>query len=249
MIRLLEQRLTFKPNSVDHGGLSSIRHERLRFGREFGLDLDGVWMPQDSSVAVLFIHGNRHNITRFADHYELFASLGVSCFAFDFPGYGSSVGTPSEESLYASARAAYAQLLQITGQAPERVAVYGCSLGGAVALELVSHSEVGCVITESTFTNSWEIARFLYPYIPARRFLPCRFNNEARIQNIPIPKLIIHGYADERVPIHMAHTLYQRAKNPKEIVLIPDADHVSCVSRGGLALRETIGSFITNHCR
>jgi fermentation-respiration switch protein FrsA (DUF1100 family) len=248
MLTQLEQLLTFKPNKTDHGGLKSISHERLRFGSEFGLDLDGAWMPQDSSAAVLFIHGNRHNITRFEEHYRLFNSLGISCFTFDYPGYGRSKGAPSETALYSSARAAHSYMRTSLGIQPRNIAIYGCSLGGAVAVELASNITAGCLITESTFTNSREIAKHLYPLLPIRHFLPTRFINDHLIANITIPKLMIHGDKDERVPVHMAHTLYEKAAHPKRLQIIANADHINCIAVGGPNLHNSVCDFILEHC-
>jgi fermentation-respiration switch protein FrsA (DUF1100 family) len=248
MLTQLERLLTFKPNSINHGGLANIPHERVRFGAEFGLDLDGVWMPQTSASAALFIHGNRHNITRFAEHYQLFNSLGISCFAFDYPGYGQSKGNPSEAALYSSARAAHAYMRASLGIQARNIAIYGCSLGGAVAVELAYNAPSGCLITESTFTNSREIARHLYPFLPIRHFLPTRFANDCRIGNITIPKLLIHGDRDERVPVHMAESLFEKASDPKRLHIVPSADHINCISVGGTDLHNVIGEFIFEHC-
>jgi len=248
MFSTLEHILTFKPNTSNHGALDRLNHERLRIGAEFGLDLDAAWFPNQSEAVVLFLHGNRHNITRFYDHYALFESLGISCLTFDYPGYGQSSGRPSEAALYASARAAHSHLVNSLGFKAKNIAIYGCSLGGAVGIELASCVTAGCVIAESTFTNSHEIASFLYPYLPITRFLPQRFANDSRVRLIEIPKLIIHGDQDPRVPVHMAHGLHKHAAEPKHLVVIPDADHVDCVVKGGPALAEHIGSFITVNC-
>ena len=206
-------------------------------------------MPRDSRSTVLFIHGNRHNITRFKEHYDLFESLGISCFTFDFPGYGNSRGRPSETSLYASASAASSHLVKKLGKGPQNIAVYGCSLGGAISLELLSHSPAGCLITESTFTNSLDMANFLYPFLPWHRFMPRRFTNDSRIQTIAIPRLLIHGTKDLRVPVRMAHTLFKTASDPKELLLVEEADHVDCLVQGGETLQTKIGDFIERHCR
>jgi fermentation-respiration switch protein FrsA (DUF1100 family) len=248
MLTQLERLLTFKPNKTDHGGLKAVAHHRLRFGSEFGLDLDGAWMPQNSAAAVLFIHGNRHNITRFEEHYRLFNSLGISCFAFDYPGYGSSKGAPSEAALYSSARAAHSYMCRSLGIQPRNIAIYGCSLGGAVAVELACSATAGCLITESTFTNSREIAKHLYPLLPIRHFLPTRFANDHRIARIAIPKLLIHGDKDERVPVHMAHTLFEKAAHPKRLQIITNADHINCVTVGGSNLHSSVRDFILEHC-
>jgi pimeloyl-ACP methyl ester carboxylesterase len=118
LLTRISDKLTFKPNDLDHGGLkvmAGIPTERFRFGTEVGLDLDGLFCHGSASTAVLFLHGNRHNLTKFSDHYRLFLSLGVPFMAFDYPGYGSSRGEPSEASLYHSAQAALTHLTQRIG--------------------------------------------------------------------------------------------------------------------------------------
>jgi fermentation-respiration switch protein FrsA (DUF1100 family) len=248
MIELLEHLLTFKPNKQDHGALRRIPHQRLRIGAEFGFDLDAAWFPEKSKAAVLFLHGNRHNITRFYEHYALFQRLGIACLTFDYPGYGISKGAPSEAALYSSARAAHSHLVHHLNYAPETIAIYGCSLGGAVAVELASTVNAGCLIIESTFTNSHEIASVLYPYLPITRFLKRRFSNDLRVKGIQIPKLIIHGERDMRVPVSMGQRLFTQASDPKRLVIVPEADHVDCVTIGGEPLWSQIGEFIRTSC-
>lgn len=248
MFSPLEHFLTFKPNRQNHGALEQLAHKRTRIGTEFGLDLDAAWFNRQAAVAVLFLHGNRHNITRFLDHYLLFERLGLSCLTFDYPGYGESKGVPSETALYASARAAHSHLVHQLGFQEQQIVIYGSSLGGAVAVELASQVKVGCLITESTFTNSHHIAEFLYPYLPITRFLKRRFNNDTLIRQLRLPKLLIHGSSDARVPSSMAHTLYENASEPKKLIIVPEADHVSCVSTGGQPLWAQIDDFIKTHC-
>jgi pimeloyl-ACP methyl ester carboxylesterase len=194
---------------------------------------------------VLFTHGNRHNLTKFKEHYQLFNQLGVSCFSFDYPGYGQSAGSPSEAALYNSARAAYSHLTTQLAIDPRQIALYGCSLGGAVAIELASSVTAGCLITESTFTNSHEIAKHLYPYLPIYPLLPKRFNNDRLISSIASPKLIIHGEKDLRVPVSMAKQLAQLAAHPFDISLIPEAGHIDCLQKGGEGLKQDIHRLIS----
>lgn len=248
MLTLLEHFLTFKPNAINHGALDRISHQRIRIGAEFGFDLDAAWFPRRSKSAVIFLHGNRHNITRFYDHYALFESLNISCLTFDYPGYGTSAGTPSEAALYASARAAHSHLIHQLGFQADHIAIYGCSLGGAVAVELAQHAGQGCLITESTFTNSHDIASYLYPYLPFNRLLKRRFVNDELMRTIRIPKLLIHGALDPRVPVSMAATLHATAAEPKELIVVPEADHVNCVQSGGADLQLRIARFIDDHC-
>ena len=245
LLRYLEQKLTFKPTATEYGGLSGFNATRFRFGSGFGLDLDGVFVDVGSKPVVLFIHGNKHNLTRFSDHYTLFRELGLSFMSFDYPGYGTSRGVPSEHAAYAAARAAHAHLRNELGRAPHEIIVYGCSMGGAVAIELLQHYPAHSLITESTFTNSWEMAQHLYPLLPVWRMLPKRFPNDERIGKVQAPLLMLHGDADGVVPVHMAHTLFTLAPTGTQLHIIPGANHVNSVAAGGTRLREKLSHFIT----
>ena len=244
MLNYLEQRLSFKPTSTDYGGLTRFNAARFRFGGEFGLDLNGAFFGSSSRHAVLFIHGNKHNLTKFAAHYELFSSIGAACLSFDYPGYGASSGTPSEERLYASARAAYSHLRYVLGYAPEQIIVYGCSMGGAVALELLQHVPAAGLITESTFTNSLDMSRYLYPYLPVWKLVPNRFRNDQRMPRLRLPLFMIHGEADLVVPVTMAHQLYALASCEKSLMIVPRATHINSIELGAEPLRAAVASFI-----
>ena len=247
MLHLIEKKLTFKPTKEDHGGLESLRHERVRFGQDFGLELDGVFFRGTSDTVILFTHGNRHNITKFRDHYELFSTLGQSFFTFDYPGYGKSGGTPTEESVYASARAAHAYVQHSLGFRPEKIVAYGCSMGGAVAIELAQSAPIACLITESTFTNSWDMAKHLYPYFPVWPLLPKRFQNDTKLAHIKVPILLIHGEDDGVVPVTMASQLQEAATTKATLVLVPGANHVNSLSVGSESLKTIIRDFIREH--
>jgi len=247
MLHLLERLLTFKPNTVDHGGLEGLNYTRFRFGHEFGLDLDGIFVDRGSKCAVLFIHGNKHNLTRFREHYQLFVESNLSFMAFDYPGYGQSKGAPSEQLLYVSARAAYAHVTRELGYAEQRIAVYGCSLGGAVALELLQERAAACLVTESTFTCSWEMAQYLYPYLPIWRLFPNRFRNDLRVRSLRVPLLMLHGGADRVVPCSMGLALHSSASTCRKFITVPEANHVNSLLTGGRTVKEQIASFIRHH--
>lgn len=249
VLRLLERKLTFKPSHDDHGGLTDIAHERVRIGEEVGLDLDGAFVDNGSESIVLFTHGNRHNITKFREHYAMFSALGQSFFTFDYPGYGRSPGVPSEAGVYASARAAYRHITKERGFNPGKIISYGCSMGGAVAIDLVQEAQVACIITESTFTNTWEMAKHLYPYLPLWPLLPKRFENDRKVPHIKVPMLIIHGDQDPTVPVTMASELSRVATSPTHVVLIPGANHINTLEVGATKLQKTIRDFIGEHAK
>ncbi len=247
MLGLLERKLIFKPNSIDHGGLAGFDCTRFRFGHEFGLDLDGIFVDRGSDCAVLFIHGNKHNLTRFREHYALFVESRLSFMAFDYPGYGQSAGTPSEELLYTSARAAYAHITKERGYPAQRLAVYGCSLGGAVSIELLRYHEAACLVTESTFTCSWDMARHLYPYLPIWRLFRNRFRNDEKVGSLTVPLFMLHGEKDRVVPCDMGRKLHAAAPSAEKFIAVPGANHVDSLAAGGTQLKTEISDFIRRH--
>ncbi len=244
LLKILEQKLIFKPTRTDYGGLAPFQPQRFRFGHEFGLDLDGAFVNRGSSSVVLFVHGNKHNLTRFSDHYALFADLGLSFLTFDFPGYGQSSGSPSEQGVYAAARAALAHLRHTVGCPVENIIVYGCSMGGAVAMELLQSERARALVTESTFTNSWDMARHLYPFLPVWRLLPKRFPNDERISKIKPPLFMLHGDADRVVPVSMAHELFALAPAGTQLEIVRGANHVNSLALGGSRLRDSLALFL-----
>jgi len=53
----------------------------------------------------------------------------------------------------------------------------------------------------------------------------------------PRPLLLVHGDADELIPLEHAHKLYQKAKEPKELKIVPGAKHK-------MRLEETAMAFV-----
>jgi fermentation-respiration switch protein FrsA (DUF1100 family) len=91
------------------------------------------------------------------------------------------------------------------------------------------------------------MAKFLYPLLPLGAFLPNRFTNDSRIQNVAIPHLIIHGDRDGVVPVRMAHELLSLASAPKTLFTVPGAQHTDSLVRGGPQLESSIIAFIREH--
>jgi fermentation-respiration switch protein FrsA (DUF1100 family) len=184
------------------------------------------WFPKEMTQgAILFCHGNAGNlIDRTNMVVQLREAAGQSVLIFDYPGYGRSKGEPSEESLYASADAAYDWLTQQKGVDPTQVIILGESLGGGVAVDLASRRPHRALILVKTFTSMPDMAQSMLPWLP-RSLVSSRFDNLAKIASIQRPVLIVHGTADRTIPIIQAEKLYAAAHDPKQFVPLPNADH------------------------
>ena len=195
--------------------------EDIALKTEDGLKLNGWYVPADNSrFTVLLCHGNGGNIMHRLDSINLLYSFGVSCFVFDYRGYGNSQGKPSEEGTYLDAHAAYRWLTETRRIPPERIILFGRSLGGSIASQLASTVDVAGLIVESCFTSYADIGQKFYPYMPVKWFARFSYRTIDYIKDVHCPMMIIHSQNDEVVPFEFGLELYEAANEPKEFIEI-----------------------------
>jgi fermentation-respiration switch protein FrsA (DUF1100 family) len=144
---------------------------------------------------------------------------GFSLFAYDYRGYGTSQGKPGERHVYRDAEAAYDYLTQQLQVPPEQIIVYGRSVGGGAATELASHHPVAGLILESAFTSAFRVIVPL-PLLPFDKF-----PNLAKLKKVRCPILVMHGQADQIIPINHGYRLYAAAPEPKLSLWVEAAGH------------------------
>jgi len=198
---------------------------------------------EEDDPIILFCHGNAGNISHRLDNIRFLLDHNMGVFIFDYRGYGKSKGKPSEEGLYLDAQAAYDLLVNRKHISPERIVVFGRSLGAAVAIDLSLKRKAKAVIIESGFTSTKEMAKTMPLFALFSPLLPAHFNNLEKITQITIPKLIVHGEEDEIIPFSMGQTLFQAAPQPKYFYPIRGAGHNDTYIRGGKKYFETLATF------
>jgi uncharacterized protein len=173
-----------------------------------------------SGYWLLICHGNGGNISEAGRpyHYAGLRALGLSLFAFDYRGYGESEGAPSEDGLYRDADAAYRYLRDTLGVPPERIVVFGHSLGSAVAVELAGRMPAAGLILDGALTSVVDRAQELFPYAPVRWIAASRYPSIERVGQLTLPKLFLHARGDEVIPIAHGRRLYEAAASPKRFV-------------------------------
>jgi fermentation-respiration switch protein FrsA (DUF1100 family) len=181
--------------------------------------LHGWYVPAiKSKGVVLFFHGNAGNISHRLDSIEIFHQLGLDTLIIDYRGYGESTGKASERGTYLDAEAAWNYLVDERRVPANRIIVFGRSLGGAVGAWLGAQHTPAAVIIESSFTSGVDMARRLYPFLPARLITRLRYPAEEYVSRLDCPVLVVHSLNDEIIPFAMGQSLYAAAKQRKSFL-------------------------------
>ncbi len=226
-----------------------LHHESIFFDAADGTKLHGWFFPlSGKSPVILFCHGNAGNISHRLHNIQELLKKGFQVFIFDYRGFGKSNGSPSREGVYLDGLAAYDYLRNRLGIPPNRIILFGRSLGAAVATEIAAKRKVNRLILESAFTSTKAMARTMPLFALLSPFLPAHYNNLKKIEHITIPKLIIHGNRDEIIPFTMGEQLFEAGPEPKAFYAIEGAGHNDTWVIGGKKYFETLKQFIRNDC-
>jgi len=188
------------------------------------IHLHGWFVPApNAEFTVLYCHGNGGNMMYFLDTVNLLNSLGLNCFIFDYRGYGLSQGSPSENGMYLDGRAAYRWLTKKKLIPPQKIIIFGWSLGGTMAAYLAAKTRktrpAGLVI-EGAFTSYADIGSKYYPYMPVRWFARFNYPTIDYVRRVKCPIMVIHSRDDETVPFEFGLELYDAANEPKDFIEI-----------------------------
>ncbi len=225
----------------DHG----LEGEDVHPVAEDGVKLFGWWIRGKGRRAVLFFHGNAGNAADRLDRAGILnRRFGLDIALVDYRGYGKSGGSPSEEGLARDARAVY-EIARQRGYPPERILVFGESLGSAVAVGLAAERPCGGVILETPFLSIRAMARRHYPMVPGA-LIRTRFDNGGRIASVAAPKLFLVAERDDVVPAEQGLELFEIAPPPKTLYVIPGARHNDTYFVGGEPYWKVVETFLAS---
>lgn len=230
MFWFLERRLVFLPSSAEEAWLKPEDHrtQEVWFYAADGNKISARWIPPETPHhgAVLVANGNGGNLThRGKLAAELRKATGAGVLLFDYPGYGKSAGTPSEEGCYAAGEGAYKWLLEEQKVAPERLILCGESLGGGTAVELATRHDHRALVLIYTFTSLPDAAKHHFPFLPVKTLMRTRFDNLSKIGKCHRPVFFVHGTADKVVPFSHSEQLFAAANEPKQFVRLEGRGH------------------------
>ena len=122
------------------------------------------------SYTILFNHGGTVDLGNLCNFlFTLGNRLNCNVLVYDYSGFGLTPGTPTEKAVYADAETAFRLLTDKYHIPPEKIVLYGQSLGTAPSLYLASKNPVKGVVLHSPFLS---IAKMYFPKMHSGN---CRF--------------------------------------------------------------------------
>lgn len=170
---------------------------------------------------VMVLHGNSEDLSDVMPLVDRLFKRGYSVLAFDYRGFGLSLGHPTEASIFQDTLAAFDHAVGVLGVSAGSILVWGRSLGSGPAIHLAEARPVGALIVEGGFRSAHRVPTRL-PLLPFERF-----DNATRIARVRCPILILHGSGDRVVPSWHARVLFDRAREPKQLIWINGPHHVN----------------------
>ncbi len=248
-----QERLAFpspKASVPDPRTFGFVGGERVTTVTTDGIRLHGWYLPPQTRVSanarvpgLLWFYGNMETVRDLAPLFRELQPPEVGLLVFDYRGYGESEGRPTEAGLYRDADAAWTFLKSRPDIDSTRIAVYGRSLGSAVALYVASQYPVRSVILDSPFSTARAMADRHYPIVPSI-LLRLRLDNLQRVSNLEVPLLVLHGADDRIAPLDMGQSVAETAPLGR-IVVIDGAGHNDTYQFGQYG--HELHSFLSSH--
>jgi abhydrolase domain-containing protein 17 len=197
-----------------------------------------TYLPNpEAKYTILYSHGNASDLGDLRPTLDRLHKWGFSVLAYDYRGYGTSNGSPSEKNAYQDADVAYNYLTKELKTPSQQIIIYGQSVGGGAATELAAKHPVAGLILESTFTSAFRVV-VPFPILPFDKF-----TNQDKLSKVRCPVLVMHGEADNIIPLQHGQRLYASAPEPKQSLWIPGAGHNDFMEVAGDRQRKALSSF------
>ena len=234
--------------------------------------VSGWYIPHPrATTTILVCPGFR---SRKADVLGISAHLwraGHHVLVFEYYGHGTEVGTPVTLG-FREINDFLGALAYAKERDPQtRLGVLGYSMGAAIAIMCaVRNDDIEVVVADSAFATHWSAVDYNFrrafpvPGLLSAPFLwladhllwwraGYRFHQVEPLRDVgrisPRPILLIHGEKDSMIDPHDARLLYAAAGEPKELWMVPDADHCGAYFIDRSAYSTKIAAFFDSHLR
>lgn len=183
------------------------------------------FFPKDSvrKGVVLYFHGNRQNINRYAKFATIFTNQGYEVWMEDYPGFGKSVGERTEANLNY-------QAMQLFNMAKSRygadsILLYGKSFGTGIAAYVGINAKAHRLILETPYSSIPRLFGCYAPIYPVNTMSTYKIPSDDYLAGTTMPITIFHGTSDWVVPYRCAARLKKVLKPTDEFITIEGGSH------------------------
>src|SRR5688572_7287118 len=176
-----------------------------------------------SKGIVLYFHGNRTNINRYAKFADVFTSQNYEVWMGDYPGFGKSTGERTEKLMYEQAVQFYRLATSRFGK--DSIILYGKSLGTGFAAYLASREDCRQLILETPYYSIPDIFACYAPVYPVSRMINFKVPTYQYLRDVKPPVTIFHGTRDGVIPYRCAAKLKDALKPGDQFITVDKGSH------------------------
>ena len=226
---VLQEYFIFRPERLpqDYTFIFQKPYEELFIQSPHKGRLNALWFRQDQQPTtrgvILYFHGNAGSLRRWGHLHYFFARLGYDFFTYDYRGYGKSRGPRTEAIMYEDARAVYDFIRP--HYPPDKIVIFGRSLGSAFATWLAVHVEARLLVLETPFASMRRLFRAYFPILPPVFRYKFLFSNHRWLKKVSLPVYIFQGDEDLVVPFRVAAALIPSLKPGDRFFRIEGGSH------------------------
>lgn len=204
-----------------------------------GTKISAFYLPNPGAkYTILYSHGNAEDLWDVRSTLMFYQRHGFAVLSYDYPGYGTSEGRPTESGCYQAIDAAYGHLTETLKVPADQIILMGRSVGGGPTMHLASTKDHKALILESTFTSTFRVP------IPFPLFPFDRFPNKKRLSKYQKPLLLMHGDADRVIPFSHGKANFEACPSKKkQSLFVEGAGHNNFRQKAGLRYIEAIKNF------
>lgn len=230
-----------------------LSYEDVFFSSTEGVKLHGWLIAASKGTTlrgtVVFSHGNAGSLGHHLGFIDWLPQAGYQVMMYDYRGFGKSTGTPTREGLIADVEAAFAYVSNRKELAGAKLYSFGHSLGGAKSIVALSRTKVKglrAVITDGAFASYEGMAEVMAGNF-GKNLVSDELAPKDSVARLPVPLLIVHGTADEVVPIAQGRQLFAAAVPRKTMMEVPDGHHGDSLSRNQGEFRKKMLAWMSQY--
>ncbi len=224
----LQERFLFHPEKFSN---AYVYHFKVPFN-EINIPINSTdtvnmikFFPADSvrRGVVLYYHGNKENIERYAKFANSFTKHGYEVWMEDYPGFGKSTGERTEKKLFEEAL--QVRKMAASKYSADSIIIYGKSFGTGIAAYVASETNNKRLMLETPYYSIPSLFSCYAPIYPTGKMSTYKMPTNEFLADVKYPISIFHGTDDGVVPYRNAARLKTVLKPTDEFITIEKGTH------------------------